>query len=281
MSGRYKVEWLCQALLVSRSGYYDWLRRRQRPGPRQRENLLLRQQIREEFTRSRQCYGSPRLARALGRRTSRNRIARLMRQDGLWARQRSKYRVPTTNSRHRDPIAPNRLPELDVRGRDQAWVTDATCVLTAEGWLYVVALLDVFTRRIVGWAMGATLDAPLAVKALAMAIAQRRPKPELVVHSDRGAQFASAAYRQALASHQLVASMSRKGNCYDNAFIESFWSSLKYETVYHRRFATRAEARSAIFDYIETFYNRTRLHSSLGYLSPLSFESKLTKQKSP
>ena len=281
MSGRYKLQWLCQALLVSRSGYYDWLRRRERPGPRQRENLLLRQQIREEFARSRQCYGSPRLARALGRRTSRNRIARLMRQERLWARQRSKYRVATTNSRHTDPIAPNRLPELTVRRRDQAWVTDATCVLTGEGWLYVVALLDVFTRRIVGWAMGATLDAPLAVKALQMAIDQRRPRPALVVHSDRGTQFASAAYRELLASHQLVASMSRKGNCYDNAFIESFWSSLKYETVYHRRFATRAAARSAVFDYIETFYNRTRLHSSLGYVSPVTFESKLKKQKSP
>jgi putative transposase len=204
-----------------------------------------------------------------------------MRQERLWARQRSKYRVATTDSRHADPIAPNRLPELTVRCRDQAWVTDATCVLTGEGWLYVVALLDVFTRRIVGWAMGATLDAPLAVKALQMAIDQRRPKPELVVHSDRGTQFASSAYRQVLAAHKLVASMSRKGNCYDNAFIESFWSSLKYETVYHRRFATRAQARSAVFDYIETFYNRTRLHSSLGYVSPITFESKLRKQKSP
>jgi putative transposase len=281
MSGRYKLKWLCQALLVSRSGYYDWLRRRAKPGPRQRQNLALRQQIREEFVRQRESYGSPRLARALGRRTSRNRIARLMRQERLSARQRSKYRVATTDSRHTDPIAPNRLPGLAVQRRDQVWVTDATCVLTAQGWLYVVALLDVFTRRIVGWAMGATLDAPLAVKALQMAIDQRRPKPELVVHSDRGTQFASSAYREVLAAHKLVASMSRKGNCYDNAFIESFWSSLKYETVYHRRFATRAAARSAVFDYIETFYNRTRLHSSLGYVSPVTFESQTTKQKSP
>ena len=275
MSGRYKVKWLCEALLVSRSGYYDWLHRRHAPGPRQRENLVLRQRIREEFARSRQTYGSPRLARALGRRTSRNRIARLMRQERLWARQRSKYRVATTDSRHADPIAPNRLPEVVLQRRDQVWVTDATCVLTGQGWLYVVALLDVYTRRIVGWAMDESLDAQLAVKALRMAIAQRRPPPALIVHSDRGAQFASAAYRAALAAHQLVPSMSRKGNCYDNAFIESFWSSLKYETVYHRRFATRAEARSAIFDYIETFYNRARLHSGLGYVSPVTFESKL------
>jgi putative transposase len=269
MSGRYKVKWLCEALLVSRSGYYDWLRRRERPGHRQRENTTLRQRIREEFTRSRQTYGSPRLARALGRRTSRNRIARLMRQERLWARQRSKYRVATTDSRHADPIAPNRLAELEVKRRDRVWVTDATCVLTGQGWLYVVALLDVYTRRIVGWAMHESLDAQLAVNALRMAITQRRPKPKLIVHSDRGTQFASALYRQTLVEHQLIASMSRKGNCYDNAFIESFWSSLKYETVYHRRFATRAEARAAIFDYIETFYNRTRLHSSLGYVSPV------------
>ena len=275
MSGRYKLKWLCEALLVSRSGYYDWLRRRQTPGPRQQANLVLRQQIRAEFARNRQTYGSPRLARALGCRTSRNRIARLMRQERLRARQRSKYRVATTDSRHTDPIAPNRLPGLAVQRPDQAWVTDATAVLTGEGWLYVVAVLDVHTRRIIGWAMDRHLDAPLAIKALQMAIAQRRPKSALVVHSDRGSQFASAAYRQALAAHRLMPSMSRQGNCYDNAFIESFWSSLKYETVYHHRFATRAEARTAIFDYIETFYNRTRLHSSLGYVSPVTFESKL------
>ena len=148
-------------------------------------------------------------------------------------------------------------------------------VLTGQGWLYLVAVLDVFTRRVVGWAMSQILDAPLVIAALRMALGQRRPARTLILHSDRGAQFASAAYRQVLAQHGLVASMSRKGNCYDNAFIESFWSSLKYELVYHHRFATRAEARTAIFDYIETFYNRTRLHSSLDYLSPINFESKL------
>lgn len=281
MSGRYKLKWLCQALLVSRSGYYDWLRRRELPGPRQRENLTLRQQIREEFARQRQTYGSPRLARALGRRTSRNRIARLMRLERLWARQRSKFRVPATDSRHRDPIAPNRLPEVTVTQRNQVWVTDATGVLTGQGWLYVVALLDVHSRRIVGWAMHESLDAQLAVKALQMAIAQRHPQPALIVHSDRGSQFASAAFRETLTAHKLVASMSRKGNCYDNAFIESFWSSLKYETIYQRRFATRAAARTAVFDYIEVFYNRTRLHSSLGYVSPLAFESQQPQKKSP
>ena len=275
MSGQYKVAWLCEALLVSRSGYYAWQRTQQQPGPRQRANLALRQRIREEFARSRNTYGSPRLAQVLGCPGSHNRIARLMRQERIWARQRSKFRAATTDSRHDSPIAPNRTRELKAERPDQLWVTDATCVLTGEGWLYVVGVLDTHTRRVVGWSMGAILDVPMVSAALQMAIARRRPPPGLIVHSDRGAQFASRAYRQLLADHGFVASMSRKGNCYDNAFIESFWSSLKYEVVWPGKFATRADARSALFDYIESFYNRTRLHSSLGYISPISFESHL------
>ncbi len=154
-------------------------------------------------------------------------------------------------------------------------MTDATGILTGQGWLYLVAVLDLCSRRVIGWAMHQILDARLVSAALRMALLQRRPRTNLIVHSDRGSQFASAAYRQLLAQHGLVASMSRSGNCYDNAFIESFWSSLKYEVVYHQRFATFAEARTAIFDYIETFYNRTRLHSSLAYTSPILFESQL------
>lgn len=275
MSGSYKVKWLCEALMVSRSGYYDWLRRHDQPGPRERENRRLRQQIRETFERSRRTYGSPRLTRELRGAASRNRVARLMRQEGLWARRRSKYRAVGTDSRHGGPIAPNRLLEVVPKRRDQVWATDATAVLTGQGWLYLVAVLDIYTRSIVGWAMHESLDATLAVRALEMAIVRRRPSPDLIVHSDRGTQFASAAYRDVLSRHRLVASMSRRANCYDNAYIESFWSSLKYEVVYHRRFGTRTEARAAIFDYIEIFYNRTRLHSSLGYVSPLTFESKL------
>jgi transposase InsO family protein len=275
MSGQYKVAWLCEALLVSRIGFYDWQERRRQPGRRQVENTRLRERIRHEFVRSRQTYGSPRLAHALGCPGRRNRIARLMRAERLFARQRSKYRHATTDSRHGGPIAPNRVQNLAVRRPDRVWVTDATGVLTGQGWLYLVAVLDVCTRRVIGWAMSPSLDAPLVIAALRLALAQRRPRGPLIVHSDRGSQFASAAYRQVLAQHGLLASMSRKGNCYDNAFIESFWSSLKYELVYHHRFATRAEARTAIFDYIETFYNRTRLHSSLDYLSPITFESNL------
>lgn len=272
MSGSYKVAWLCEAVLVSRSGYYRWKERRQKPGPRQLESGLLRVRIREEFARSRQTYGSPRLARALGCPGRRNRIARLMRAEGLFARQCSKYRCATTDSRHGGAIAPNRLQGFKFDRPNQVWVSDATGVLTGEGWLYLVAVLDICSRRVVGWAMSPLLNTPLTIAALRMALRQRQPRPTLIVHSDRGSQFASAAYRQVLAEHGLLASMSRTGNCYDNAFIESFWSSLKHEVVYHQRFATRAEARTAIFDYIETFYNPTRLHSALAYRSPLQFE---------
>jgi transposase InsO family protein len=275
MSGSYKIDWLCETLWVSRSGYYGWLKRRNSPGRRAQEDMELRRRIREVFDQSRKTYGSPRLSRTLGCPGRRNRIARLMRAEHLFARQRSKYRVATTDSNHGGPIAPHRLQNLEVRKPDQAWVTDATGVLTGQGWLYVVAVLDVFTRRVVGWAMNSSLDAPLAVAALRMALGRRGASPGTILHSDRGSQFASAAYRQVLAQHGLVASMSRKGNCYDNAFIESFWSSLKYEVVYHRSFVTRAEARAAVFDYIETFYNPVRLHSSLDYKSPMAFEALL------
>jgi len=276
MSGQYKVEWLCEALLVSRSGYYDWKERRDKPGPRQIESARLTERIIEEFENSRRTYGSPRLAHKLGCPGRRNRIARLMRQKRLFARQRSKYRVATTDSRHGGPIAPNRLKDLRVEQPDQVWVTEVTCVLTAEGWLYLVAVLDVYTRRVIGWAMSQILDATLAINALKMALILRRPTAPVIVHSDRGSQFASAAYRQVLSQHRLIASMSRKANCYDNAHIESFWSTLKYELVYHyRRFSSLAEARTAIFNYIESFYNRIRLHSSLAYMSPINFESTL------
>jgi transposase InsO family protein len=277
LSGQYKLAWLCEALLVSRSGYYHWKERRHKPSPRQIENNHLRERIRQEFMRSRQTYGSPRLAQALGCPGRRNRIARLMRAERIFARQRSKYRVATTDSRHGGPIAPNRIRNLTIHRPNQVWASDATGVLTGQGWLYLVAVLDLFSRRVVGWAMSPILDAPLVIAALRMALTQRRHSQNLIVHSDRGTQFASAAYRQLLAQHGLVASMSRPANCYDNAFIESFWSSLKYELVYHHRFATRAAARTAIFDYIETFYNRTRLHSSLAYQSPISFESQLNQ----
>jgi putative transposase len=175
MSGPYKVAWLCEALLVSRSGYYAWKERRDHPGPRALENSRLRARIQEEFARSRQTYGSPRMAHVLGCPGRRNRIARLMHQERLFARQRSKYRVATTDSRHGGPIAPNRIGALPIERPDQVWVTDATGVLTGQGWLYLVAVLDLYSRRVVGWAMSPVLDAALAVAALRMALARRRP----------------------------------------------------------------------------------------------------------
>jgi len=275
MRAQHQISLLCEAFLVSRSGYYDWVKRRHQPGAREVENARLRQRIREEFERSRRTYGSPRLAQVLGCPGRRNRIARLMRSERLFARQRSKYRVATTDSHHGGPIAPNRIRQLVVRRPNQVWTTDATCILTGQGWLYLVTVLDVFSRRVVGWAMSQLLDAPLVIAALRMAINQRQYSQGLILHSDQGRQFASAAYRQVLTQHGLTASMSRKGNCYDNAFIESFFSTLKYELIYHHRFGSFAQARTAIFDYIESFYNRTRLHSSLAYQSPISFESQL------
>ena len=277
MSDEHPVQRLCVVFAVSRSGYYAWA---QAAGSaRERRDRELRAKIAVVYQQSRQTYGSPRVTIELqtqGEQVGRHRVARLMRQDGLRGRQKRRYRVRTTDSRHSHPIAPNRLATQPVPSQpDQVWVSDLTYVPTGEGWLYVAGVLDRCSRCLVGWAMGATLDTAVPLAALMMALRKRKPAAGLVHHSDRGVQYASADYRSALAAHGLVASMSRKGNCYDNAVMEAFWSSLKNELVHRRHFATRAEARTAIFDYIEAFYNRTRRHSSLGYQSPLDYESTL------
>lgn len=277
MSDEHPVQRLCAVFAVSRSGYYAWT---QAAGSaRERRDRELRAKIAVVYQQSRQTYGSPRVTIELqtqGEQVGRHRVARLMRQDGLRGRQKRRYRVRTTDSQHSHPIAPNRLAKQPVPSQpDQVWVSDLTYVPTGEGWLYVAGVLDRCSRCLVGWAMGATLDTAVPLAALMMALRQRKPAAGLVHHSDRGVQYASADYRSALAAHGLVASMSRKGNCYDNAVMEAFWSSLKNELVHRRHFATRAEARTAIFDYIEAFYNRTRRHSSLGYQSPLDYESTL------
>jgi putative transposase len=278
MSDEHPIKLLCAVLAVSRSGYYAWVKV---PGSaRARQEHELRRKIALVHRQSRETYGSPRITvelQAGGERVGRHRVARLMRQDGLRGRARRRYRVRTTDSRHPHPIAPNRLAALPAPTRpNQIWVSDLTYVPTDEGWLYLAGVLDRCSRRLVGWAMGATLDTAVPLAALQMALRRCRPAPGLVHHSDRGVQYASADYRAALAAHGLVASMSRKGNCYDNAAMEAFWSSLKNELVHRRRFATRAEARTALFDYIEAFYNRSRRHSALHYLSPLDFEASLT-----
>lgn len=278
MSDEHPIQRLCAVFAVSRSGYYAWS---QASGSaRARQEAQLRLKIAAVHQQSRETYGSPRITielRAQGERVGRHRVARLMRQAGLRGRQKRRYRVRTTDSRHSHPIAPNRLATLPVPTQpDRVWVSDLTYVPTDEGWLYVAGVLDRCSRCLVGWAMGSTLDTAVPLAALLMALRQRQPGPGLIHHSDRGVQYASADYRSVLAAHGLVASMSRQGNCYDNATMEAFWSSLKNELIHRRRFATRAEARTAIFDYIEGFYNRTRRHSALGYQSPLDYESTLS-----
>ena len=268
---------LCDALQVSRSGYYAWVEHQ--PGSRARDNQQLSQEIEVLFQKSRQSYGSPRITAALrqsGRRCNHKRVERLMRENGLQGRQRRRYQVVTTDSQHDQPIAPNRLAETaPCTAPDQVWVTDITYVPTREGWLYLAGVLDLYSRKIVGWAMDETLATSLPISALEMACQQRRPAKGLLHHSDRGVQYASQAYRDRLGTWGLAASMSRKANCYDNATIESFWSTLKHELVYRCQFHTRTEARRCIFEWIEVFYNRTRLHSSLGYKSPVDFENQL------
>lgn len=276
MKDSYSILALCANLRVSPSGFYDWQKRQTCPGPRAREDEALAQEIQQIHQRSRQTYGSPRIVDELrknGKRHGRNRVGRLMNEEGLCGRQKGRYRVQTTDSNHDEPIAPNRLATAPKpTGPNQIWVADITYIETAEGWLYLAAILDLYSRKIVGWAMSERIDTTLILKALAMALLHRNAPAGLLFHSDRGVQYASADYRAALANAGLTASMSRKGNCYDNAFIESFWSTLKMDLIYRRAFSTRAEAKRKIFDYIEVFYNRQRSHTALGFLSPVDFE---------
>ena len=277
MKTQHSIRGLCQALEVSPSGYYAWCHRQTQPGPRALENARLVQQIVQIHQASRQTYGSPRiqvtLARA-GHAHGRRRIARLMRQQGLCGRAQGRFRVRTTDSHHDKPIAPNRLATLPAPSApNQIWVGDITYIPTQEGWLYLAGILDLYSRHLAGWAMSEHIDTPLILAAWGMAQTHRQPPAGLVFHSDRGVQYASLDYRQALQNAQALASMSRKANCYDNAAMESFWSTLKHELVYRSHFQTRAQARQAIFDFIEVFYNRQRLHSSLGYLSTIDFEN--------
>ena len=276
MKDHYSILSLCENLEVSPSGFYGWLERQDQPGPRARENETLAQDIQAIHEESRQTYGSPRIVMELrkqGKRHGRNRVARLMAEEGLCGRQKGRYRAQTTDSNHDEPIAPNRLAEVPAAtAPNQIWVQDITYIETKEGWLYLAAILDLYSRKIVGWAMSPFIDTTLVLKALAMALLHRDPPANLLCHSDRGVQYASASYRAALAQAGFIASMSRKGNCYDNAFIESFWSTLKLDLVYRTEFTTHQQAQREIFDYIEGFYNRQRSHTALGCLSPVDFE---------
>jgi transposase InsO family protein len=276
MKEDFSIGTLCQTLAVSPSGYYDWQARQQQPGPRALADQALLQELQRLHQESRQTYGSPRLQvllRRRGQRHGRNRIARLMHLGGLYGRPKRRYRVQTTDSAHDFAIAPNVLAQTPPpTAANQVWVADVTYLPTAQGWLYLAAVLDLYSRKIVGWATSLRNDTTLVLQAWHMARQHRQPPRHLLFHSDRGSTYASTDFRAALQQAKVVSSMSRAGNCYDNATMESFWSTLKWELVYRNPFASKAHAQASVFDYIEVFYNRQRLHSALNYLSPVDFE---------
>lgn len=270
---RFSVSMMCRTLEVSRSAYYAWAQGV--PSARAQADEALAVQIEQVHAESRGTYGSPRIQDELGRRgrhVSRKRVARLMRLRDLRGRRRRRFRR-TTDSNHHHPIAPNLLNRcFQVDRPDVVWVTDITYLWTAEGWLYLAVILDLFSRRVIGWSMAEHLQTELALGALEMALGHRRPEKGLIHHSDRGCQYASDAYRARLAGVDITSSMSRSGDCLDNAVAESFFSTLKIELVYRTGWCTRAEARRDVHEYIEVFYNRRRRHSTLGYCTPVEFE---------
>jgi putative transposase len=279
---RYPLWLLCRALAVSLSGYYGWRKRQQpkRVTPRQAENQQLGQAIRTIHTASDGTYGSPRIhaqLRAEGWSCSKQRVERMMRQQGLRGKCKRRRRPVTTHSQHNLPVAQNLLhQEFEATQPNQKWAGDITYIPTAQGWLYLAVIIDLFSRKIVGWAMDTTMTAELVKRALAGALMTRQPQAGLLHHSDRGSQYAAQLYQTLLHDHGMQVSMSRTGNCYDNAVTESFFATLKVERVNDQRYASPADAKHDIFRYIEGFYNRCRLHSALGYLSPDHFERRFS-----
>jgi transposase InsO family protein len=269
----FPIDLLCTVVGVSRAGFYA-AQRRPTPG-RQHEDQQLAVHVAATHAASRRRYGSPRVYRELqaqGHRVGRHRVARLMREQGLRARKKRRFQC-TTDSQHAFPVAPNVLDrQFTVAQPNTVWVSDITYLWTREGWLYLVVILDLFSRRIVGWAVHDRITRQLALDALTMALKLRRPGPGLVHHSDRGSQYASGDYRGLLAAHGIMCSMSRRGNCWDNAVAESFFSTLKIELAHEADWMTHTDARAAVAEYLEIFYNRQRRHSVLGYLSPVAFE---------
>ncbi len=269
----WPVRLLCQVLEVSAGGSYAW--RDRTPSARQRQRDALVAQLKAVHQEMKGRYGSPRLHAELvarGETCCVNTVARLMRRHGLAARAARKFRC-TTDSNHGRPVAANILGrQFEPAAPNRAWVADITYIPTREGWLYLAAVEDLYSRQVVGWAMGERIDSRLVVEALAMAVQRRCPGEALVAHSDRGSQYASDHYRRLLASRGITCSMSRRGNCWDNAPMESFFASLKKELVHDEDYRTRAEARASVFEYIEVFYNRVRRHSALGYKSPAEYE---------
>jgi transposase InsO family protein len=278
LAAAYPVERLCQILEVARSGYYRWGQRP--PGQRAQANQQLLAGLREAFAKSRRTYGSPRLTRQLqsqGLACSENRVARLMRRHQIQARPRRAFRPRTTDSRHGWSIAPNRLRPAGVPASvNQIWVADITYLPTRGGWVYLAGVMDLCSRKIVGWSLGYTLHSSLVEGALEQALARYRPGAGLLHHSDRGSQYAGSAFQELLRRHHIRPSMSASGHCYDNAHMESFWSTLKNDLIHRQSLRDLFQTRSALFEYIEIFYNRQRLHSALNYQSPVDFEQTLT-----
>jgi len=264
---------LCEAVGVSRSAYYAW--RSSTPSARELANERILAEIRAIHTEHEARYGSPRIVdelRERGHEVGKHRVARLMRENGIFGRIRRRFRH-TTDSQHKLPIAPNLLEQnFFATAPNQAWVGDITYIWTAEGWSYLAVLIDLYSRRVVGWAMRKSLSRELALSALQLALTRRRPPPGLVHHTDRGSQYASHEYRQVLDEHDMRCSMSAAGNCYDNAVAESFFATLKKELVHGCAFETRSEAYDAISNYIENYYNAKRRHSAVGNESPINFE---------
>jgi putative transposase len=265
---------LCTFAGVSISGYHAWKRRC--PSSRQFDDMIILAHIRNQFGLSRETYGSPRMHAELrddGIQAGRHRVARLMRENSLKARQKTRFK-PTTDSNHGEPVAPNLLDQdFSCDGPDQKWGADISYIWTAEGWLYLAIVVDLYSRRIVGWDARDRMKKDLAISALQKAISIRQPEPGLIQHSDRGSQYASYDYRKALKAHGILASMSGKGNCYDNAMVETVFKTIKSELICRTVFQTRNEAIKAVGEYIDGFYNPVRKHSALGYKSPIQFEA--------
>jgi transposase InsO family protein len=264
---------MCQVLEVSESGYYAWLKRE--PSEREQEDKKLGDLIEDAYQKNRQVYGIPRIHAELkeqGVHCGRKRVARLMRQRGINAKSKRR-KMKTTDSQHDNPVAPNILArDFSADAPNTKWVSDITGIETGEGWLYLAAIVDIYSRMVVGWAMGKERDEQLITRAAEMALARRQPGAGLLHHSDRGSQYTSEGYQTLLKQHRIEISMSKKGDCYDNALMESFFGTLKEECVERQKFSTRAEAKQVIFEYMEVFYNRQRKHSSLGYVSPANYE---------
>jgi putative transposase len=275
----FEVRRMCRVLGIASSRYYEWERKQQSERAGQDDELLT--SIRRIFAKFRGRYGAPRVHNQLAReglRVSRKRVARLMREAGLQAKGRRKYKA-TTDSNHALPVAPNLLArDFHTARPDAVWVSDITYIWTRQGWMYLAVSLDLYSRKVVGWSLAERMTAALVCNALDAAVRLRRPKPGLIFHSDRGSQYASHAFRRRLWRHGLRQSMSRKGDCWDNAVAESFFATLKKELVRNRVFDTRDNARAEVFEYIEVFYNRQRAHSLLSYKTPNAFEDCFEKK---